>query len=134
MDIFIIIKVLYCPYIQYAKRFLEQNHLGRCFFCGEMAVICHKISVKCRWKHGETFTAKIYKLGPKCRWNILIVGDNTASKIIRVYTRMCSFFFFLFLLLYPPQRSCRGVYWFHHARPSVRPSICPSVDKSYVVQ
>ena len=27
------------------------------------------------------------------------------------------------LLLYPPQRSCRGVYWFHH----VRPSVCPSV-------
>ena len=23
------------------------------------------------------------------------------------------------LLLYPPQRSCRGVYWFHHVRPSV---------------
>ena len=22
-------------------------------------------------------------------------------------------------LLYPPQRSCRGVYWFHHVRPSV---------------
>ena len=51
------------------------------FICGEMAVICHKISVKCRWNHGETFTAKIYKLGPKCRWNILIVGDNTAAKI-----------------------------------------------------
>ena len=52
------------------------------FFCGEMAVICHKISVKCRWNHGETFTTKIYKLGPKCRWNILIVGDNTTAKII----------------------------------------------------
>ena len=23
-------------------------------------------------------------------------------------------------LLYPLQRSCRGVYWFHHVRPSVR--------------
>ena len=22
-------------------------------------------------------------------------------------------------LFYPPQRSCRGVYWFHHVRPSV---------------
>ena len=54
------------------------------FFRGEMAVICHKISVKCRWNHGETFTVKIYKLGPKCRWNILIVGDNTAAKIMRV--------------------------------------------------
>ena len=30
-----------------------------------------------------------------------------------------------FKFLYPPQRSCRGVYWFHHVR--------PSVDKSYVV-
>ena len=30
------------------------------------------------------------------------------------------------ILLYPPQRSCRGVYWFHHVR--------PSVDKSYVVR
>jgi hypothetical protein len=30
------------------------------------------------------------------------------------------------LLLYPPQRSCRGVYWFHHVH--------PSVDKSYVVR
>ena len=47
-----------------------------------MVVICHKISVKCRWNHGETFTTKIYKLGPKCRWNILIVGDNTTAKII----------------------------------------------------
>ena len=28
--------------------------------------------------------------------------------------------------LYPPQRSCMGVYWFHHVR--------PSVDKSYVVR
>jgi hypothetical protein len=27
----------------------------------------------------------------------------------------------------PPQRSCRGAYWFHHIRPSVR----PSVDKNY---
>jgi hypothetical protein len=26
----------------------------------------------------------------------------------------------------PQQRSCRGVYWFHHVR--------PSVDKSYVVR
>jgi hypothetical protein len=33
-------------------------------------------------------------------------------------------------LLYPLQQSCRGVYWFHHVRPSVR----PSVDKSYVVR
>jgi hypothetical protein len=58
------------------------------FFHGEMSVICHKITVKCRWNHGETFTAKINKLGPKCRWNILIAGDNTAAKIIRVYTYM----------------------------------------------
>ena len=29
-------------------------------------------------------------------------------------------------LLYPPQRSCRRVCWFHH--------VCPSVDKSYVVR
>jgi len=70
--------------IQYTQRFLARNHLGRCFF----AVKCHKISVKCRWNHGETFTAKLYKLGPKCRWNILIVGDNTVAKIIRVYTYM----------------------------------------------
>jgi hypothetical protein len=58
------------------------------FFRGEMSVICHKITVKCRWNHGETFTAKINKLRPKCRWNILIAGDNTAAKIIRVYTYM----------------------------------------------
>ena len=58
------------------------------FFRGEMSVICHKITVKCRWNHGETFTAKINKLGPKWRWNILIAGDNTAAKIIRVYTYM----------------------------------------------
>jgi hypothetical protein len=30
------------------------------------------------------------------------------------------------ILLYPLQRSCKGVYWFHHVR--------PSVDKSYVVR
>jgi hypothetical protein len=35
-----------------------------------------------------------------------------------------------FLSLYLPQRSCRGLYWFHHVIPSVR----PSVDKSYVVR
>ena len=58
------------------------------FFRCEMSVICHKITVKCRWNHGETFTAKINKLGPKCRWNILIAGDNTAAKIIRVHTYM----------------------------------------------
>ena len=42
-------------------------------------------------------------------------------------------------LLIPPATSCRGVYWFHHVRPSVHPSVhlsilpsvCPSVDKSY---
>jgi hypothetical protein len=35
--------------------------------------------------------------------------------------KKCNFF-----LLYTPQQSCRGVYWFHHVR--------PSVDKSYVVR
>ena len=29
--------------------------------------------------------------------------------------------------LYPPQQSCRGVSWFHHVRPSVHPSVRPSV-------
>ena len=33
-------------------------------------------------------------------------------------------------LFIPLQRSCTGVYWLHHVRPSVR----PSVDKSYVVR
>jgi hypothetical protein len=72
------------------------------FFRGEMSVICHKITVKCQWNHGENFTAKIYKLGPKCRWNILIVGDNTATKIIRVYTYMYLHFmcFFVCLVLF----------------------------------
>ena len=73
-----------------------------------MAVICHKISVKCRWNHSETFTAKIYKLGPKCRWNILIVGDNTAAKIIRVHIHVtvyncivtCILLFFVCLVLF----------------------------------
>jgi hypothetical protein len=36
----------------------------------------------------------------------------------------------MFLLLYPPQQSCRGVFWYHHVRPSFR----PSVDKSYVIR
>ena len=58
------------------------------FFRSEMSLICHKITVECRWNQGENFTAKIYKLGPKCCWTILIVGDNTATKIIRVYTYM----------------------------------------------
>ena len=31
-------------------------------------------------------------------------------------------------LLYPPQRSCRGVYWFHHVRPSVcRQILCCTI-------
>ena len=34
--------------IQHAQRVLAINHLGRCFFRGEMSVICHKITVKCR--------------------------------------------------------------------------------------
>ena len=59
------------------------------FFRGEMSVICHKITVKCRWNHGETFTAKINKLRPKCRWNILIASDNTGRKSY-VYTRTCN--------------------------------------------
>ena len=29
--------------------------------------------------------------------------------------------------LYPLQRSCRGVYWFHHVRWSLRPSVRPSI-------
>jgi hypothetical protein len=29
---------------------------------------------------------------------------------------------------YPPQRSCRGVYWFHHVRPSVcRQILCRTI-------
>ena len=33
-----------------------------------------------------------------------------------------------FDLLYPPQRSCRGVYWFHHVRPSVcRQILCRTI-------
>jgi hypothetical protein len=61
-----------------------------------MSVICHKITVKCRWNHGENFTVTIYKLGPKCRWNILIVGDHTATRIIRVY--MYLHFMYVFYL------------------------------------
>jgi hypothetical protein len=89
--------------VQHSQRHTMINHCDRhtactarfskkspwsVFFRGEMSVICHKITIKCRWNHGETVTAKIYKLGPKCRWNILIVGDNTAAKIKRVYTYM----------------------------------------------
>ena len=32
-------------------------------------------------------SVKIYKLGHKCRWNILIIGDNAAVKFIRVHIR-----------------------------------------------
>jgi hypothetical protein len=28
-------------------------------------------------------------------------------------------------LIIPPQRSCRGVYWYHHVHPSVSPSVIP---------
>ena len=32
------------------------------------------------------------------------------------------------MLLSPPQRSCRGVYWFHHVRPSVcRQILCRTI-------
>ena len=31
------------------------------------------------------------------------------------------------MILYPPQRSCRGVYWCHHVRSSVCPSICRQI-------
>ena len=82
--------------VQHAQHVLARNHLGRCFF----AVICHKISEKCWWNHGETFTVKIYKLGPKCRWNILIVGDNTAAKFIRVHIHTYSFVFCLFSFVF----------------------------------
>ena len=43
-----------------------------------------------------------------------------------VNVECCSSYRPYHLFLYPPQRSCRGVYWFHHIR--------PSVDKSYVVR
>jgi hypothetical protein len=36
------------------------------------------------------------------------------------------------IIIIPPQRCCRGVYWFHHVRPSVRPSVCPSVCRKIV--
>ena len=78
------------------------------FFRGEMSVICHKITVKCRWNQGETFTAKINKLGPKCRWNILIAGDNTAAKIMCIHVHVtvlhvffcCLVLFFYYFVLY----------------------------------
>jgi hypothetical protein len=38
------------------------------FFRGEMVVI------KCLWNHSETFTAKIYKLGPKCRFYAYVIN------------------------------------------------------------
>ena len=34
----------------------------------------------------------------------------------------------LVIFLYPPQQSCRGVYWFHHVRPSVcRQILCRTI-------
>ena len=57
---------------------------------------CRWYVIKCRWNHGETFTAKIYKLGPKCRWNILIVGENHTCIHVHV-TALHVFFCFLLL-------------------------------------
>ena len=80
----VLIRITTCIYFSsdyIAQRFIAWNHLGLCFF----VVKWQWCVIKCRWNHGETFTVKIYKLGPKCRWNILIVGDNTVAKIIRVH-------------------------------------------------
>ena len=71
-----------------------------------------------------------------------ITGKLIVFSIWGLYTILnCVLFFWnlvstfiSFKLLYPPERSCRGVYWFHHVRPSIWPSVRPSVDKSYVVR
>jgi hypothetical protein len=57
------------------------------------------------------------------------------GKIIRQSS--CSFYVIFFhwqarrlklASLYPPQLCCRGVYWFHHVRPSVcRPILCRTI-------
>jgi hypothetical protein len=71
-------------------------------------------------------------------------GKTSWYKVLPVekqYIHMDSknYFFFLILVLglcqtlylYPPQRSCRGVYWLHHVLPSVRPSVRPSFRPSF---
>ena len=73
--------------------------------------------------------------------NIIEYGKNELMKFIIILIvifnkewsiQICLCLFTVIDILYyiyfytPPQRSCRGVYWFHHVR--------PSVDKSYVVR
>ena len=71
-------------------------------FRSEIAVICHKNTIKCRWNHGETFTAKIYKLGPKCRWQHR--GENHTCIHVHVTALhvffCCLVLFFYYFVLY----------------------------------
>ena len=70
------------------------------FFRSEIAVICHKISVKCWWNQGETFTAKIYKLGPKCRWQPRGENHTCTHTCNCIVTCIPLFFVCLVLLFY----------------------------------
>ena len=54
-------------------------------------------------------------------------SDKLYYIMLHVREKLDLYILCIFLLLYPSQRSCRGVYWFHHVRPSCRPSVCRQI-------
>ena len=62
------------------------------------------------------------------RWSgqLLRLGFNEITQFLSKSKVLVALSVFSNPFFIPPQRSCRGVYWFHHVR--------PSVDKSYVVR
>ena len=64
----------------------------------------------------------------------LTLGQTGTGVLSNPWLLCLSHHFFVILYItcqilfwYPLQRSCRGVYWFHHVRPSVRPSVCRQI-------
>ena len=120
------ITVFDCNYvIVYISRYtvrtarFSQKSPWSVFFHGEMSVICHKITIKCRWNNGETFTVKIYKLGPKCRWNILIVGEN--HTYIHVHVTALHVFFCFLTISYFIFQFDTGVIWYFEPHGKLNP-------------
>ena len=89
-------------------------------------------------KHAGFFNSKwghywtgVYLIYVHCQKMSNVFVQKQAEKRGFFAVGLYIFYFYrhcTFILLYPLQQSCRGVYWFHHVHPSVR----PSVDKSYV--
>ena len=64
-----------------------------------------------------------------CFWVVFLSCVPYVASFSGLSVYDCPFRYSLTFVI-PPQRSCRGVYWFHHVRPAVRLSVRPSVRPS----